>query len=722
MNKLSCGTGFLSAFFLTSMVVAETSVGLGWPSFDPPRARPSESEAVVWHGERVPDPYRWLEDTGTAESVGWIEGQAAAARAFLDQLPDRASFQQRLEALQSYDKHGVPAVYGGRLFYARKTGLQNQAVHYWAEDKPGAEEVVLLDPNVLAADGTVAIAGLAVSPDGRWAAYGVAEAGSDWQTWRVREVSTGRTLADELRWVKFSGASWAADSSGFYYSRYAEPAAGEALKVANANHQVYFHRVGTPQVDDRLVYERPDQPRWLLSAGETEDGRYVVLSMSAGAAGRNAVWVAPTAPAGLGAFRPLRDGFEARYDFVGNEGGTFYFLTDHEAPRGRLVAVDLARPEPGAWRTILPETDAVLQSVQWIGGRFLAQRLVDAHEEAHIHEADGARVGSIELPNMATISGLSGRQTDREVFYAISGYTQPAEIFRYEVASGARTLWKKTEVPFAVDQYVTTQQFATSADGTKIPMFVTQRRGLPRDGGNPTILYGYGGFNISLGPAFSPSLVAWLERGGVSVVANLRGGGEYGEAWHQAGQRLQKQRVFDDFVACAQEVVASGLTAPERLAISGGSNGGLLVAACLQQRPELFAAAAPAVGVHDLLRFHLFTIGWAWQDEYGFPEKEAADFHNLRRLSPYHNVIPGRRVPPTLIMTADHDDRVFPAHSYKLAAAMQAAQTPEQRASVPVVLRVETRAGHGAGTPTSKSIALEADRYAFFAKALGMKP
>lgn len=710
-------TGMLWALAAKASAAADVT----WPAFDPPSAPPVEVEEV-WHGETIRESYRWLEDTASPESQAWIEGQAQAARALLDQLPLREAFRKRLEEVWDYDKHGLPTLRGGRLFYSRKTGLQNQAVHYWREDAPGAEEKTLLDPNTLSADGTVAIAGFSINPVGDKIAYGISQAGSDWQVWKILDVAAGRTLEDELKWVKFSGASWAADGSGFYYCRYDAPQDEAALKAANVNQRVWFHRIGTPQSEDTLIHEQPDKPQRMFGCFETEDGAHRLLYASEGSAGKNAVFIASRQEDGT--FEPFRDllpHFDADYDFIGNDGGTLYFKTDKDAPRGRLIAIAAADPAPEKWRTVVPEAASVLQSVRYVGGRFIAQLLVDAHDEVHVFDRDGKKIGGVPLPNMASVGGFGGKQSDTEVFYVINGYTLPPEIFRYKVSTGESTSWQKTAVPFAVDSFVTEQIFATSKDGTRVPAFVTRRKDMPLDGANPTILYGYGGFNISLGPGFSPGLATWLEKGGVYVVANLRGGSEYGEEWHRGGQRLNKQNVFDDFIAVAERLIALDYTSPAKLAISGGSNGGLLVAACLQQRPELFAAAAPAVGVHDLLRFQRFTIGWAWQDEYGFPEKDKADFDNLRRLSPYHNVQPGTPYPPTLILTADHDDRVFPAHSYKFAAAMQAVQTPEQRTGTPAVLRIETKAGHGAGTPTAKIIALEADRYAFFAQALGMK-
>ncbi len=700
---------------LMPLINAQTAPA--WPSFTPPPTKTVEVEEE-WHGEKVRDPYRWLEETETPDAKAWIEAQAKTAEGFLERLPQRSAFKKRLEELIDYDKHGLPRLIGGRLFYSRMTGLQNQAVQYWREDREGAEERVLLDPNTLSEDGTVAVSGFSISPDGRYVAYGLSRAGSDWQEYQVLDVGAGATLPETLKWVKFSHASWAQDSSGFYYSRYDEPAAAAVLKAKNVHHKVWFHRLNTPQTEDTLVHQRPDQPEWLLGGGETEDGKFLLLNASKGAAGKDAVFLAERGPDGAwGEVKEVRAAFDARYDFVGNDGGTLYFVTDFEAPRGKLVAMENGKFAPGDWRVILPETQAVLQRVSYVGGKFIAQSLVDAHDEVAVYDRDGKKERDLPLNNFAAVGGFGGRQADTETFYAETGFTQPSEIFRYQIADGRATSWQKTKVPFDTDGFITKQLFYPSKDGTRVPLFVVHRKELALNGENPTLLYGYGGFNISLGPSFSASLMAWLERGGVYAVANLRGGSEYGEAWHEAGQRLNKQNVFDDFIAAAEFLIAEKYTAPSRLAIFGGSNGGLLVAACLIQRPELFAAAAPAVGVHDMLRFQRFTIGYAWQDEYGYPETDRTDFENLRRYSPLHTLKPGTAYPPTLVMTADHDDRVFPAHSFKFAAALQAAQG----GPAPIVLRVETKAGHGAGTPTSKIIENAADRFAFFAEATGLK-
>ncbi len=705
----------LYAAMTAALIASSTAGAADWPAFSPPAAKKGDTVDTL-HGVKVPDPYRWLESTETDEAKAWIETQATAARKLLGALPARETFRKRLEALWNYDKHGLPRALGGRLFYSKKTGLQNQSVHYW-RPASGGEEKVLLDANTLSADGTVAVSDVSVSEDGKYFAYSTSASGSDWEEWRVIEVSTGKTLPEVLKWVKFSGASWSADGRGFYYNRYAAPKTGEEYKAENLHQKVWFHVVGTPQEQDTLVYERPDQPKWMFGVGESEDGRFRLMDVDQGAASKNAVFIAERKGDGtFGEFRPLMDAFDARYRFVGNEAGTLFFFTDKDAPRGRLIAVEAGMPAPADWKTLVPESKSALQSVSWLGGRFIAQYLTDAHDEVRLFDRAGKPAGEVALPDLGAVGGFGGRQADTETYYVVTGYTRPASIFHYDVATGKSTPWWQAKVDFDPAAFTTEQVFYTSKDGTRVPMFVVHRKDLPKGEPRPTVLYGYGGFNISLGPSFSPSLVAWLEKGGVYAVANLRGGGEYGEEWHSAGQRLKKQNVFDDFIAAAEHLVREGRTTPAQLGISGGSNGGLLVAACLLQRPDLFGAASPEVGVHDLLRFQKFTIGWAWQDEYGHPETDEADFKNLLKLSPVHNVKPAN-YPATMVQTADHDDRVFPAHSFKFGAALQAAQ----QGKAPIILRIETKAGHGAGTPTSKLIESAADEWAFFAKALGLK-
>jgi prolyl oligopeptidase len=670
-----------------------------------------------YHGTKVADPYRWLEDPDAPETRAWIEAENRLTEAYLAAVPERAWINERLTRLWNYPKYGPPFRKGGRYFFLKNDGLQNQSVLYTQRGLTG-EPAVLLDPNGLAADGTVALTTLAASEDGRLLVYGTSASGSDWEELRVRDVAAARDLPDRLRWVKFSGASWTKDGRGFFYSRYPEPA-GPALTETNRFQRVYYHRVGTPQAEDVLVYERPDQPEWGMNAQVTDDGHYAVLHVWLGTDRRNRIYYLdlgrPTRPRVRGDVVRLLDDFDARYAFVGNDGPVFYFLTDLDAPRGRVIAVDLRRPERTRWREVIPQGDEVLEGVQLIHDTFVASYLHDAHSRLRLFARDGRPLAELPLPTLGTVSAISGERRGDEMFYAFTSFLYPTTIFRYDFRTGATSVFRAPAIDFDPSAYETIQVFYPSKDGTRVPLFITARKGLARDGAHPTLLYGYGGFNVSLTPSFSVATLVWLELGGVYAVANLRGGGEYGEAWHQAGMLERKQTVFDDFIAAAEYLIAQGYTSPARLAIAGASNGGLLVGAAMTQRPELFGAALPAVGVLDMLRFHKFTIGWAWVTEYGSADS-AAQFPVLYRYSPLHNVRPGTAYPATFITTADHDDRVVPAHSFKFAAALQAAQA----GPAPILIAIETKAGHGAGKPTSKAIAEQADRLAFLVKTLGI--
>jgi prolyl oligopeptidase len=572
---------------------------------------------------------------------------------------------------------------------------------------------VLLDPNTLSADGTVALTLTEPSPDGRKLVYGLASGGSDWNEFKVLDVTSGTTLPDDLKWIKFSGATWTRDNKGFCYSRYPEPKAGETLTGANRDMRLYYHRLGTPQSEDRLVYQRPDQPDWLLNGQVTDDGHYLVISVGVGTDRRNRVHVLdlkdPQSPDLSGTVVPLLDAFDGGYAFLANDGPVFYFRTDQAAPRGRIIAVDLRNPAPGSWKQVLAEGPNMVNAVAVVGNTFVVNYLRDAKSELRLFVMDGTPKGEIALPAPGTVAGIAGERTDREMFFAFTSFLYPTTIYRYDFDRGASAVFRAPKVPFDVSQYETRQVFYTSRDGTRVPMFITARKGLVLDGSHPTLLYAYGGFNINLLPAFSTATIAWLEQGGIYAQPNLRGGAEYGEAWHEAGMHEKKQNVFDDFIAAAEYLIANKYTTSSRLAVEGGSNGGLLVGAVMTQRPDLFAVALPAVGVMDMLRFHRFTIGWAWVTEYGSADSSRAQFDVLRRYSPLHNLRPGTNYPATLITTADHDDRVVPAHSFKFAAALQAA-TIWQR---PAYIRIETRAGHGAGKPVSKIIEEEADLMAF---------
>jgi prolyl oligopeptidase len=583
-----------------------------------------------------------------------------------------------------------------------------------------SEPRVLLDPNALSEDGTVALTVTSVSEDGRYLVYGTSSGGSDWQEFRVREVETGRDLPDHLRWIKFSGASWTHDGRGFFYSRYDEPT-GVALTAVNRDQKLYYHRIGTPQSEDVLVYERPDQPEWGFSGQVSEDGRYLVVSVWHGTDRRNRVHYMDLgdlrAPRVQGNLVRLLDDFDASYSFVGNDGPVFYFHTDLQAPRSRVIAVDTRRPQRDGWRTLIPQADDVLQGVGMVDNQFVASYLHDAHSRIRVFGLDGSLVREIELPTLGSIGSFSGRRSDSEAFYAFTSFLYPTTIFRYNFRSGESSVFRRPDVDFDPSQFETKQVFYTSNDGTRVPMFITHRKGIALDGTNPTLLYAYGGFNASMTPHFSTSNLVWLEMGGVYALANLRGGGEYGEEWHRAGTKERKQNVFDDFIAAAEFLIDQRYTSPRRLAISGGSNGGLLVGAVMNQRPELFGAALPAVGVMDMLRFHRFTIGWAWVSDYGSAE-DPAMFPHLFAYSPLHNLREGTCYPATMVTTADHDDRVVPGHSFKYAAALQQAQGCPN----PTLIRIETRAGHGAGKPTHMIIQEAADRWAFLVRSLNMQP
>jgi prolyl oligopeptidase len=686
-----------------------------------PRAR---REAIVddYHGTPVTDLYRWLEDVDTDETRTWVERQNQLFEKYMAGIPERAMIRARLESLWDHERFGIPRREGKSTFYTFNDGLQSQSMLMVVEDGAGAEPRVLLDPNGLSPDGTIALTGMSISEDGRWLAYGLSEAGSDWTRWRVRDVDTGVDLPDALHWVKFSSAAWLEDGSGFFYSRYDEPEPGEAMSGVNRDQKLYFHARGTNQSQDVLVYARPDQPEWSFGAQVTEDGHYVVINVNHGTSPKNRVFYAelPTSE-DLRAGRKLEvvellTDADAAYDFVGNDGQLFWFRTDLGAPRGRLIGIDLRQREPERWSTLIPQAPEVLEGVSVVADRFLGSYLADAHSVVRVYDLHGRLERTLDLPGLGTVAGLGGERSDRETFYSFTSFTTPGEVWRLDVAAGQSELYRRPEIAFDASRYTTEQVFVNSKDGTRVPVFLTYRQGTKRNGRNPTLLYGYGGFNVSLTPSFSLSRLVWLEMGGIYAQANLRGGGEYGEEWHRAGTLLEKQNVFDDFIAVAEYLISERWTATRRLAIQGGSNGGLLVGACMTQRPDLFGAALPAVGVMDMLRFHKFTIGWAWTSDYGSSE-DPEQFRALYAYSPYHNLKGGVCYPPTLVTTADHDDRVVPGHSFKFAAALQAAQ----RCDNPTLIRIETRAGHGVGKPTAKQIDEAADVLAFLLQELDMR-
>ena len=677
---------------------------------------PAIDQVDEYHGVKVADPYRWLEDPDSEESRAWIEAQNQVTFGYLEQIGVRDRIKNRLTELWDYEKYSTPFRRGDRYFYFKNDGLQNQSVLYTLPNLE-AEPRELLDPNRLSSDGTIALAGLALSEDAKLLAYGLSTSGSDWQEWKVRDVESGEDLTDHVGWVKFSGAAWTHDGKGFFYSRFDQPHESTKLEDTNYFQKLYYHRIGTPQSEDVLIYNRPDQKEWMFGASVTDDGRYLIIDVSQSTDRRNLVFYKDLTDPNSKIVE-LIPTFAASFGLIDSEGTTFWFQTDYEAPKGRVVAIDIAQSTED-WRSrlqpVIPEAEETLEDVSLFGNCFLATYLKDAHTQVKLFDLTGAPAGEVALPGVGSAGGFGGKRTDTETFYSFTSFTTPTTIYRYDLTTGESSLFRQPQVDFNPADYETKQVFYTSRDGTPVPMFITHKKGLTLDGSNPTYLYGYGGFAIPITPAFSPSNLVWMELGGVYAVANLRGGGEYGEKWHQAGTKLNKQNVFDDFIAAAEWLIAAGYTSPQKLAIGGGSNGGLLVGACMTQRPDLFAAALPAVGVLDMLRFHLFTIGWAWCSDYGSPDNPE-EFQALYAYSPLHNLKPGTAYPATLIITADHDDRVVPAHSFKFAAALQAAH----QGDAPVLIRIETKAGHGAGKPTAKVIEEASDRWGFLVKVLGV--
>ena len=679
----------------------------------------------IYFGTTVADPYRWMEDVDSPEVKTWVDAENTLTQSYLGDIPQRAKIHARLMELSDYERFTPPDTDAGRYFYRRNSGLQNQAVLYWQQGEHG-EAKVLLDPNTLRADGTVALQGTSVTDDGKLIAYSLAEAGSDLEKIHVKVVATGEDLPDVVDWVKFSGISWLKDGSGFFYSSFGVPKTeeekAEALKRAAYFHKLYFHKLGTPQTSDVVVFERPDEKEMTVGGGVSEDGHWLVLVQGKGNNNalaakdlRKAGWESGNSP--LVQIAPKDD---AIYTWVGSEGHEVWLQTNKGAPNSKIVKVDLEHPDAANWVTVVPETKNSLESTAMVHGTLILTYLVDAKSEVELHALDGKLLEKLKLPGIGSVSVIGGKKTDTETFYTFTNYTTPPTIYRLDMKSYASTVWKQPKLTFDPAQYETKQVFATSKDGTKVPLFVTYKKGTKLDGDNPTILYGYGGFNISLGPGYSSSRLAWMEMGGIYAEAILRGGGEYGETWHLAGTKTKKQNVFDDFIGCAEFLIANKYTSPKKLAINGGSNGGLLVGAVELERPELFGAALAQVGVMDMLRFDKFTIGYAWKSDYGSPSDNEAEFRSNYKFSPVHNVKAGTHYPPTLITTADHDDRVFPAHSFKFAAALQAA-AKDTPGAAPMLIRVETRAGHGGGMPLSKQVDVTADMYAFLVKELGMQ-
>jgi prolyl oligopeptidase len=669
-----------------------------------------------YHGIAVADPYRWMEDIDSQRTQAWVQAQKKISGDYLAALPQRAEIARRLKEIWNFERWNAPEKYGSNWFYTHNDGLQNQAVLFVTSD-PGDKGRVLLDPNTLSADGTVSLREMAVSDDGRLLAYALSEGGSDWQIWHVRDVATGKDLPDILRWSKAGGGSWLKDGSGFYYNSYDAPSAADVLKAANQYQKLYLHKIGTAQAHDVLTYTRRDDPDWFIKGTVSDDGRYLFIEAQHGDEVQNTLLVQDLS-SGSAPITSVMAKPTAVYHCIGNIGSTLFVLTDDGAPRYRLIAIDLAHFDRQHWRTAVPEGRDKLEDVTLVGGQLIAQYLQDAHSAVQRYSPEGKLLGSVSLPGLGTALGFAGHLRDEDTYYSYSSFTTPATINRLDLKSGASSVWRAPRLNgFQPSDFETVQVFYSSADGTRVPMFITARRGTKRDGSAPTILYGYGGFNISVRPAFSPAIAAWIERGGVYAVANLRGGGEYGRAWHEAGMKTHKQHVFDDCIAAAEYLIAQKWTSPQRLALRGASNGGLLVGAVEEQRPDLFAAAIPQVGVLDMLRFRDFTVGKGWESDYGSVD-DAQEFKTLLAYSPYHNVKANVNYPATLIITGDHDDRVFPAHSFKFAAAMQYAHP----AGKPILIRIETRAGHGQGKPTTTLIDEVADVYAFILNAMQVGP
>lgn len=692
--------------FITASIPAQTAQGY-------PKAKKVD-QVDDYHGVKVSDPYRWMEDTASTDTQSWIEQQNKITDAYLATIPEREKIKARLTELWNYERIGAPSkIAEGFYLYSKNDGLQNQSVLYRSKsiNDPGE---VFFDPNKLSADGTVALSGSSFTDDGKLWAYGIAKSGSDRTEWKIKNLETGEHLTDTLRPNRQGGVSWLKDNSGFFYNRFPDAAAGAELKVASKFPKIYFHKLGTSQDEDKLIYERPDDGELFVGGFVTEDGKWFVINVTKGTQRMNEVHFKnlsdPNSP-----IIPLVNDRSNSWSFVGNDGPVFYFRTDKDAERGKLVGVNvLARAR--IWKDIIPQADETLNGVQMINDQFVANYLKDAYTKIKIFEKDGKFVRDVELPGIGTAGGFGGRQKDTETFYTYSSYNAPPTIYRYDMKTGKSTLFRQAKVKFDPNAFEVKQVFYPSKDGTKVPMFIVHKKGIKLDGNNPTLLYGYGGFNINQTPGFSVARLPWLEMGGVYAVANIRGGAEYGKSWWANGARLKKQNTFDDFIAAGEWLIANRYTSNKKLAIQGGSNGGLLVGAVLNQRPDLFGAALPAVGVMDMVRFTEFTVGAAWKSDYGDP-KDPTDFKVLYAYSPLHNVKAGANYPATLVTTADTDDRVFPAHSFKYTAALQAAQGGK----APILIRIETKAGHGAGKPTTKQIEEQTDIYGFLVKNLGMK-
>src|SRR5437868_1314180 len=761
MSRYRFRTPITSTLTSILLVAGTLSAQASPPLSYPAAARGTQIDA--YHGTSIADPYRWLEDVDAPATKDWVAAENRLTDSFLASIPQRTAIRNRLTQLWNYARYSAPFKENGRYFYFENTGLQNQNV-LWVQDGTRPPRV-LIDPNVLSTDGTVALSGTAASDDGRYLAYSLSTSGSDWQELHVRDVETGRDLSDAVKWVEFSGIAWTHDIKGFFYSRYDEPTSGNKMTNTNKNHKLYYHRVGELQSRDELVYDRPDQPDWLFGGTVTDDGQYLIITVSQGTDVRTRVYFIdldnPGKPQIDNPVVKLIDKLDADYSFIGNRGTMFYVRSDRNAPKGRIVAINIDNPREERWNTIIPEGQDALEDATMAGNDIVANYLQDAHSSIRFYTAsrenrpeprqrpgqqpqqrnpatvyddtstapivtrDRGQVlgggftyrGELPLPGIGSVGEIHGKQGDDEMFYSFTSFLYPTTVYRYDLRARRGQVFRAPKVTFDPTLYETRQVFYTSKDGTRVPMFITAKKGIQLDGSNPTLLYAYGGFNISETPAFSPANLAWIEMGGVYALANLRGGGEYGKAWHEAGMLANKQNVFDDFIAAAQYLIQQKYTSTPKLAVRGGSNGGLLIGAVENQRPDLFGATLPEVGVMDMLRFQKFTIGWAWTSDYGSSDNPD-QFKYLLAYSPLHNIKPGTCYPPTLAFTADHDDRVVPGHTFKYVATMQAAQS----CANPILVRIETKSGHGAGRPTTKLIDEAADRFAFLVKELHMNP
>lgn len=669
-------------------------------------------------GTPVVDPFRWLEcDVRNSDEVRqWVDAQNKLTFSLLKKIPYRKEIESRLTQLWDYEKYGTPFKQGDRYFYFKNDGLQNQSVLYKLSSLDAQPEM-LVDPNQWSDDGTDALGNMSFSHDGKLMAYGVQRAGSDWRTWEVLDVGTGKKLFDELNWLKFGGVSWSKDSKGFFYSRYDEPDSDEKFQGLNLGQKVYYHRIGDNQSQDKLIHQNRDHPKWGFLPEVSDDGQYLVVTVWQGTDDRYRVLYRSLDGADPG-LTILIENFENEYSFLGNEGSKFYFKSDFNAPKKCILAIDVNHPDQSNWQVIVSETDNAMESAGIVGDTLIVQYLQDAKSQVKLFDLAGQFVREVKFPGIGSAGGFGGRRDHTETFYSFSSFNQPPSIYQYDLKTGKSQLIREVKVDFDPDDYEVKQVFYNSKDGTQVPMFIAHKKGLELNGKNPTLLYAYGGFNISLTPSFSISRLQWMEMGGVFAMPNLRGGGEYGKEWHRAGTKTNKQNVFDDFIAAAEYLIDQKYTSSDNLGIQGGSNGGLLVGACMAQRPDLYGACLPAVGVMDMLRFHRFTAGRFWVDDYGSSEASAKEFQALHAYSPYHNLVDGTEYPATMVTTADTDDRVVPGHSFKFAARLQEVQAGPS----PVLIRIETKAGHGAGKPTAKIIEEHADQWAFLAMYLGMEP